>query len=420
MPSRQRFYNCQVIALLIVLAGLPTHAATALEPEVQQAILVREGPLVARLSGVDSKWQITFRTAKETRTVPAADLVVWGAPEEPAGRSYVLLVDGSLLAAEILSSDDEQLHLASDLFGSLSLSLQTVSGIVFHPPLDVRQRDRLLADLRQPDRRREGGAGQGPQEKTPRLNSDQVFLENGDRLSGTIAKIDAGKLSLETQSAPLAVELERIVAIRFNPSLLSAARPRGLYCLVGFSDGSLLSAARLIVDGRQTSLSLVSFIELATTSDAVQFLQPFGGACVYLSDLASESYRHVPFLKLAWPYERDICVSGTRLRAGERLHVKGIGMHSASRLTYRLDKLYRRFAAELAVDDDAVGRGSVVFRVFVDDREAYKSPVIRGGMAPTPISVDVHGGKRLSLIVDFAERGDELDHADWLDARLIK
>jgi hypothetical protein len=31
----------------------------------------------------------------------------------------------------------------------------------------------------------------------------------------------------------------------------------------------------------------------------------------------------------------------------------------------------------------------------------------------------VQGGKRLSLIVDFGERGDELDHADWLDARLL-
>jgi hypothetical protein len=41
-------------------------------------------------------------------------------------------------------------------------------------------------------------------------------------------------------------------------------------------------------------------------------------------------------------------------------------------------------------------------------------------MPPTPISVDVRGGKRLSLIVDFAERGDELDHADWLNARLVQ
>jgi hypothetical protein len=26
----------------------------------------------------------------------------------------------------------------------------------------------------------------------------------------------------------------------------------------------------------------------------------------------------------------------------------------------------------------------------------------------------------LTLTVDFADRGDELDHTDWLDARLIR
>ena len=30
------------------------------------------------------------------------------------------------------------------------------------------------------------------------------------------------------------------------------------------------------------------------------------------------------------------------------------------------------------------------------------------------------GAEMITLTVDFADRGDELDHADWLDARLIK
>ena len=34
--------------------------------------------------------------------------------------------------------------------------------------------------------------------------------------------------------------------------------------------------------------------------------------------------------------------------------------------------------------------------------------------------VDLTGAKRLTLRVDFADRGDELDHADWLNARLVK
>ena len=123
---------------------------------------------------------------------------------------------------------------------------------------------------------------------------------------------------------------------------------------------------------------------------------------------------------MSWPYQLDRSVVGGRLRVGGRLYPKGIGMHSASRLTFDLEPDQTRFDAEIAIDDTSQRRGSVVFRVFVDNEQKFVSPTIRGGEEPVPISVDVRGGKRLSLLVDFADHGDELDRADWLDARLVK
>ena len=108
------------------------------------------------------------------------------------------------------------------------------------------------------------------------------------------------------------------------------------------------------------------------------------------------------------------------MRAGDRLYAKGIAMHSASRLTYRLERPYSRFEAELAIDAETSGRGSVTFRVFADREQKFASEVIRGGQAPLPISVDIRGAKQVSLLIDFAERGDEQDHADWLDARFVE
>ncbi len=107
------------------------------------------------------------------------------------------------------------------------------------------------------------------------------------------------------------------------------------------------------------------------------------------------------------------------------MYLKGLGMHSPARLTYELDDAYERFQAEVAVDDEAKAGGSVVFRVFVDDgsgrwQQRASSETVRGGEAPRTLSADVKGAKRISLLIDFADRGDELDHADWLDARLVK
>jgi hypothetical protein len=86
---------------------------------------------------------------------------------------------------------------------------------------------------------------------------------------------------------------------------------------------------------------------------------------------------------------------------------------------------YRKFEAELAVDDAAGLRGIVIFRVLLQSAPnewtpAYESPVVRGGEAPIPISIDLKGATRLALIVDFADRGDECDWANWLATRLIR
>jgi len=151
----------------------------------------------------------------------------------------------------------------------------------------------------------------------------------------------------------------------------------------------------------------------------VFFLQTLGGDAVYLSDLESSGYRHVPYLERTWDYGVDRSVGGGPLRVGGKRYLKGLGMHSTSRLSFALPEGMRRFAASLAIDDDADGRGSVTFRVFVDKEERYRSEVIRGGQPPVPMEVDVSGGSQLSLIVDFADHGDEQDHADWLNARLV-
>jgi hypothetical protein len=53
-------------------------------------------------------------------------------------------------------------------------------------------------------------------------------------------------------------------------------------------------------------------------------------------------------------------------------------------------------------------------------QSAYTSGILRGGVSPQSVSIDMSGATGLTLTADYADRGDELDHADWLDARLVK
>ena len=205
---------------------------------------------------------------------------------------------------------------------------------------------------------------------------------------------------------------------------------------MGLSDGSRLLCTRLLMDGQ--SLRITAFGQtLTATPSALVFLQPLGDRAVYLSDLKPAEYHQTPYLDLSWPYQTDRNVTGGLLRCGGRLYLKGIGVHSAARLVYTISPLpqakeeqgvrgegqgvrTRRFEAELGIDDSTGGRGSVQFRVLVDGREKFASPIVRGGDAPLPISVDVTDAQKLELVVDYADRAEVLDHANWLNARLIQ
>lgn len=323
----------------------------------------------------------------------------------------LVLADGGIIVLEdeMPTTSDDSLVAVAETFGTLKLPLRLLAGIMLHSPIDPQRRDRLTARLLRP---------QSDKSDAAKDNRDWLFFENGDALQGRVTTLTETGVEFAADVGQLTIERERLVAIAFDPSLRAtpSTAPR---TLVGFADGGALSAKTLAFKNQQTELVLADGSRLSADETEPVYVQPLLGQAVYLSDREPTGYRHIPYLNTPWDYRLDENVEGTRLRAGGAIYLKGIGMHSASRLTWQLDKPYRRFEAELAIDDQTENRGSVVFRVFAGSRELYKSPVIRGGDKPTPISVDLRDVRQLSLIVDFADRADVLDHADWLNARLV-
>lgn len=98
-------------------------------------------------------------------------------------------------------------------------------------------------------------------------------------------------------------------------------------------------------------------------------------------------------------------------------------MHSAARAVYRVPEGVSKFAAAVALDDSAGKSGSVVFRVYRvtagGAEQAFESEVVRGGEAPLPVEVSLDGAAAVVLVVDYADYGDQQDHANWLDARFV-
>jgi alpha-galactosidase len=143
-------------------------------------------------------------------------------------------------------------------------------------------------------------------------------------------------------------------------------------------------------------------------------------ADAYLSDLPWT------YAVSGWgPVERD--TSNGEIRAGDgttlsirgRSYKKGLGAHAASLIRYRLQGSCTRFTADVGVDDEVNGAGSVVFEVWSDGEKLFDSGVVNGTTPARHVDVDLTGRRDLRLFVGTGgENNNGQDHADWADAHL--
>lgn len=116
---------------------------------------------------------------------------------------------------------------------------------------------------------------------------------------------------------------------------------------------------------------------------------------------------------------RRVSVDGNPLRIGGKEHARGLGTHANSQIRYLVNNRYQRFEAEVGVDDEKDGGGTVVFQVFVDGRKVFDSEIMRGKHSAKRISVPLENVEELLLVATDAGDGINCDHADWAEARLI-
>ncbi len=112
----------------------------------------------------------------------------------------------------------------------------------------------------------------------------------------------------------------------------------------------------------------------------------------------------------------DRSIQGKPLSIGGRRFKHGVGTHAPSSLYILLDGRTRRFVAQVGVDDETNGRGSVRFLIFADDRPVFDSGVLRGGQPPKTVDVQLDGCRKLLLMVTSAGDNIHFDHADWAEA----
>jgi alpha-galactosidase len=109
---------------------------------------------------------------------------------------------------------------------------------------------------------------------------------------------------------------------------------------------------------------------------------------------------------------------GQPIRLRGRTYEKGLGVHAPSLVRYRLQQTCTRFTADVGVDDETAGAGSVVFEVWSDGQKLYDSQLVTGTTPARHVDVDLGGKRDLRLFVGTGGDHNGKDHADWADARV--
>jgi hypothetical protein len=127
--------------------------------------------------------------------------------------------------------------------------------------------------------------------------------------------------------------------------------------------------------------------------------------------------------------QKDRSNLGQPLKLDLKVFSRGIGVHAPCQLMYQLKPEYRRFVGLAGVDENLIDHAngsnlakypSVVFKVFIDGREAAASPVMRMLSAAWRFDVAIpHASRIITLVAMDGGDGHHEDFANWANAGFV-
>jgi len=376
----------------------PVFTALTIDGRALAGRILSLGPKVIRIQSADGTshelpLERLVKLSRETSVPPPL-------PEF----AHAILPDGDRIMRVVIgSTTDTDLELKSDVLGNLAIPLDSLLGLVMSTPAlaDTLEAwwDRALAEPR---------------------STEVVWLANGDRLSGGFLGLDDRRVKIQIEGKPVEVERGGIVGIGFDPALANYPRPKSDFIEIALRDGTRLG----IQDARLQDNLVVARTRFGRTIrfplGELSRIQARSGAVVYLTERKTIQAKYIPYVGPTREYRSDRSVRGRAFRLAGQSYDRGIGTQSRTILAYEIEPGDRRFQALVGVDEQAGPLGSVVFRVFTDSDERYKSPPLTETDTPRAIDIDLAGAKHLILITEYGDRGDVRDLADWVEARIIR
>ena len=332
----------------------------------------------------------------EGRAVPLNSLaqVNFAAPAHAPVRTQPLLKfsNGDVLAQIVIAAwKDTSLSIKSETLviqGTLNVPTASVDALVFY-----------AAGKKMPAELDAFLAGKAPTE-------DLVLTVKGEQSNGFVEKADAASVTLNSGGQSRTYGTADLAALRFAAlQKPDAAKPTARVTLL---DGSRLSVEQeaFAKDKGLAATFLGQRIELPIASLAR--IEALGAQLAYLSDWTPTDVSE-PALVAGEPsvftWRKDRSVVNGPVKIGERAYERGLGVHSASRLSFDLRGEYAKFIADVGLDASAPPKAGCAWKVLLDGKEAAQGEALSGAGART-VRLDLTNVKKLELVCDDLPGGD--------------
>ena len=138
---------------------------------------------------------------------------------------------------------------------------------------------------------------------------------------------------------------------------------------------------------------------------------------------------------MGYPAQAGKSVANESLRVHEKTYEHGVGLHSGTKLLIDLHGQAASFTALAGLDDARLAipkplpgatipnglqnhPGLATLEVWLDNKKAYDSGILRRGAAPKNVDVDLTGAQRMLLVVTDGGRWPYNNPLDLIDARI--
>lgn len=330
-----------------------------------------------------------------------------------ASADYVVLTNGDRIAVTSPRIVDDHFTAnwsQSSLRPAVRIPLELVTGLLFElPPARQVVFEQLARLSRIPP------------------GADRVSFLTGDEIGGELQSLDGGLLTFSAALGVTSLDRRRVRRLALDPDLTSPPPLPASRWVVFLTDGSRVTAERVSFQ-KDASFLVTPLVgeKFFVPAHAVARIEQFSPTYQSLSVRRPQQVEYTSFLDersvaggAAWRADRNLRDQPLLLR--NREYSTGIGMQSQSTIQYAIEPGDLALRAIVGIDDLAREQGAVVFRIELDGETVWNSGPVDGSTSPVPTPlIDLVGHHALTLAVDFGERGDVGDLADWADAAILR